>query len=138
MSVIREFTIRLEDRPGTLAKICEALAGQNVNILAFQASPAERGKCSVRLVVDDPTRAKSVLEKENADLLQADVVQVRLAHRPGELARAASRLKDKGINIDYAYMGAEAGSNAPILIFGVGEAGQASKVLEQVAAAATR
>jgi glycine cleavage system regulatory protein len=38
MPIAKEFTIRQEDKPGTLGKLCQALADQNVNILAFQSS----------------------------------------------------------------------------------------------------
>ena len=37
MATNKEFTIRLEDRPGTLGKLCQAIAEQSVNILAFQS-----------------------------------------------------------------------------------------------------
>jgi len=89
------------------------------------------------LVVDNPTRAKTVLDTQRLNYTEAEVVQVKLAHRPGELARAASRLGDANININYAYCGVEAGTNAPLLIFGVAEVGRALTILEQVAAAGT-
>jgi len=89
------------------------------------------------LVVDNPTTAKTVLDTQRLNYTEAEVVQVKLAHRPGELARAASRLGDANININYAYCGVEAGTNAPLLIFGVAEVGRALTILEQVAAAGT-
>jgi hypothetical protein len=135
MPIATEFTIRQEDKPGTLAKLCQALASQKVNILAFLAFPSEKGESSIHLVVDNHTAAKSILDQQRADYTQTEVAQVRLAHRPGELARAASRLGDAGINIDYGYCGNEAGTNAPMLIFRVADAGKAAKVLEQAAAA---
>jgi len=49
---------------------------------------------------------------------------------------AASRQGEAGINIDYSYCGNEAGTNAPMLIFGVADAEKAAKLLEQTAAAA--
>ena len=39
MPITKEFTIRLEDRAGTLGKLCQALAEQNNNILAYDPSP---------------------------------------------------------------------------------------------------
>jgi len=62
MPVNREFTIRLEDRPGTLGKVCQALADQNINILAFQQLPLEKGKGGVRLVLDNSAAAKTTLD----------------------------------------------------------------------------
>jgi len=61
MPTSKEFTIRLEDRPGTLGKLCQALAEQSVNILAFQSSPLEKGKSSVRLILDDPSTNATML-----------------------------------------------------------------------------
>jgi len=136
MPTAKEFTIRLEDRPGTLGKLCQALAEEEVNILAYQQFPFEKGKGSVRLVVDNPAKAKAILDRHRSDYTGTDVAQVKLAHRPGELGRAASRLGDAGININYGYCGTEPDTNATFLIFGIAEVGKAVKILEQVAAAA--
>jgi hypothetical protein len=135
MPTTREFTIQQEDKPGTLGKLCQALADQKLNILAFQSFSSEKGKSSIHLVLDNHTAAKAILDQQRADYTETEVAQVKLAHLPGELARAASRLGDAGININYGYGGAEAVTNAPILIFGVADAGKAAKVLELAAAA---
>src|SRR3989442_5708349 len=100
MPIAKEFTIRLEDRPGTLGKLCQALAEQNVNILAFQSFPLEKGKSSVRLILDNPAVARSILDLQKTDYSETEVAKVTLTHRPGELARAATRLGEAGINID--------------------------------------
>ncbi len=135
MPTSKEFAIRMEDRPGTLGKVCRALADRAVNILAFQSFPT--GKESlVRFVVDNPTTAKSVLDAQRLTYTEVEVAQVKLPHRPGELARATSRLGEANININYTYCGVEAGTNAPFLIFGVAEVSRAVTILEQVAAAA--
>ncbi len=135
MPTARELTIFMEDRPGTLGKFSRALADRSVNILAFQSFPFE-GKALVRLVVDNPTAAKTILDTERVTYTEGEVAQVTLPHRPGELARAASRLGEANININYAYAGVEPGTNAPLLIFGVGDVGRAVTILEQAAAAA--
>ena len=137
MPIAREFTINLEDRPGMLGRVCQALAQQNINILAFHSCPVEKGKSEVRLVLDNPATAKTALDRQRADYRERDVATVTLTHRPGELARAATRLGDAGINIDYGYCGADPKSNANILIFEVEDAGKAVKLLEQAAAAGT-
>src|SRR5207244_12529084 len=135
MPTTKELTIRTEDRPGTLAKVCKALAERKVNILAFQSVPAE-GNSVVRFVVDNPGTAKNVLDNEGLSYTETEVAQVELPHRPGELARAASRLGEANVNINYAYCGIDAVSNEPLLIFGVADAGRAAKVLDEAAAAA--
>jgi hypothetical protein len=135
MPITKEFTIRLEDRPGTLGKLCHTLAEQDVNILAYQQFPHKKGKGSVRLVVDNPDKTRVTLDRQRADYTETEVAKVLLANRPGELARVASRLGGEGININYGYSGAEPGPDASFLILGVADAGKAVKVLEQAAAA---
>jgi hypothetical protein len=65
-------------------------------------------------------------------------MQVKLAHRSGELARAASRLGEAKINIEHTYCGLEPGSNAPLVIFGFKEEAmdRAMPILEELAAKA--
>ncbi len=135
MPINKEFTIRLEDRPGTLGKLCQALAEQDVNILAYHQFPHEKGKGSVRLVVDNPDKTRATLDRQRADYTETEVAKVMLANRPGELARVASRLGNEGININYGYSGAEPGASASFLILGVADAGKVTKLLEQAAAA---
>ena len=135
MPIIKEFTIRLEDRPGTLGKLCQTLTQEDVNILAYQQFSNEKGQGSVRLVVDNPDKTRTALNNRRAEFSEADVAKVMLSNRPGELARVASRLGDEGININYGYSGAEPGAGASFLILGVAEVGKAVKLLEQAAAA---
>jgi len=131
----KEFVISMEDRPGTLGRVCRALADRGVNILAFQSFPSE-GKSQVCIVVDNSKTAKTVLDDEALTYTEAEVAQVKLPHRAGELARAASRLGEANINIHHAYCGVEPGTNASLLIFGVAEVGKAAAILDQIATAA--
>ena len=136
MPTTEELSIQIEDRPGTLGKACRALADRGVNILALQAFPLSKGASLVRFVVDNPRRAKAALATEGLTYTEAEVAQIELAHRPGALAQAASRLGNADIKINYAYCGVEPHTNAPLLILGVAEAGLATAVLDQAAAEA--
>ena len=55
---------------------------------------------------------------------------MKLAHRPGELARAAMRLGEKHVNIDYSYSGLEAGSTEAMVVFGVDKITVAANLLD--------
>jgi hypothetical protein len=105
-----------------------------VNILALQSFPKSKEASMVRFVVDNPRHAKAALATEGLSYTEAEVVQVELSHRPGELARVASRLGDADIKIDYAYCGAEPHTHAPLLILGVADAALATAVLDEAAA----
>jgi len=134
MPTVKELNIQLENRPGALAKLCNALANRKVNIVAFQASTEER-RSQVHLVVDNLATAKSVLAAEGLTYSEADVAQVALQNRPGVLARVAGKLGEANININYAYCGIEPSTNSALLFFGVAEVGRAAQVLDQAAAA---
>jgi hypothetical protein len=110
MPVSKELTIQIEDKPGTLGKCCRLLADRGVNIIAFQTFERE-GQSLIRMVVDDPTSAKKLLDADRVYYTETDVAQVTLPHRPGELSCAAARLGEVQININYAYCGTDPTSN---------------------------
>jgi hypothetical protein len=62
---------------------------------------------------------------------EIEVAQATLPNRPGELARAASRLEKSGINISFVYGGIDLGANAPLIFFGVPEAARAAQILDE-------
>jgi hypothetical protein len=135
MPINEELTIRMDNRPGSLGKVCHALADRGVNILAFQSIPGER-TILVCMVVDTPAAAAAILDKEGISYTEGEIVLAKLPRGPGELARAASKLGDANINIHYAYCGVETATNAPLVIFGVSEVGRAATILDQTATAA--
>ena len=89
-----------------------------------------------RFIVDNPTTAKTVLDSEQLTYVEAEIVQAKLPHRPGEIARVASRLGEA--NINYAYCGLKPGTNMPLVFFGVTDVSKAAPILEQAAAAAAK
>jgi hypothetical protein len=133
MPKAKEFTVTIEDKPGALGKCFLALAERGVNVLAFQ-SYVEEGESLARLLVDDPASAKAVLGSLRMIFEETDAVVVRLAHRPGELGRAASRLGANQINIDYSYCGLEPGSTLALAVFGVDNLTRAVTVLDELSA----
>ncbi len=133
MAKAKEFTVTIEDKPGALGKCFLALAERGVNILAFQSYVEER-ESLVRFLADDPAIAKSVLGGLHMIFEETDVAVVRLLNRPGELARAALRLGEKGINIDYSYCGWDPGSTRALLVFGVDNLTKAAAALDELVA----
>ncbi len=121
----------IEDKPGALGKCFLAMAERGVNILAYQ-SYVEEGESLARFLADDPAAAKAVLGSLHMVFEESEVAVVRLAHRPGELGRAASRLGEKHINIDYTYCGLEPGAMRGILVFGVDNVSKAASVLDEL------
>jgi hypothetical protein len=136
MPFATEFTIHLDDQPGTLGEVCRALADRDVNIIGFQSNPVTQGRNLVHMVTDNRSATKAVLENGRLNFSEMEVAQVKLPNRVGALAKASSKLADAGINIDYGYYGIEPTTKAPVLFLGVAEVGKATKILDQAAKAA--
>jgi len=102
MTIVPQFAIFLDNRPGTLARTCEALAKAKVNILALSVLDT-MDHAVVRMVVDQPKEAEQVLSKLHAMIQRRDVILMDVSNRVGALAEIAERLAEAGINIEYAY-----------------------------------
>ena len=130
---MKEFTVTIEDKPGALGSCFLALAQSGINILAFQ-SYVEEGESLARLLVDNPPAAKKVLGDLRMIFEETEAAVVRLPNRPGELGRAAARLGEHKINIDYSYCGWEPGSTQALVVFGVDNLTKAAKLLDELTA----
>src|SRR5215471_13871637 len=118
MAKAKEFTVTIEDKPGALGRCFVALAEAGVNILAFQSYVEDR-ESLVRFLADDTTTARKTLAAMSMIFEETDVAVASLPNRRGALGRAAARLGENQINIDYSYFGIEPGSAQVLLVFGV-------------------
>jgi hypothetical protein len=91
--------IDMDNRPGELARLAEALGERGVNITGITgATMGERGRLAI--VTDDPEGTDAALEGAGYGCSHAEVVEVTMPNQPGELGRAARRLADAGVNIE--------------------------------------
>lgn len=102
LSAARQFSIFLENKPGRLADVANAMARAHVNIVALDI-PQSSESSLIRLVVDDSNKAKSLLKREGFAFAENEVLLIDLDNEPGALAEASTRLGKGGVNIDYAY-----------------------------------
>ncbi len=98
-----EFVVRMDNRPGRLAALTEALAGAGVNIEALAAFGLD-GDGVVRLIVDNATAARRTLREAGLTFEEHQVLTAFLPHSPGQLAAVARSLADSDINIEAVYV----------------------------------
>ena len=110
-----QLAIFMDNRPGMLARTCQALAKAKINILALSILDTV-DHAIVRMVVDKPKDAERVLSDMHAMVQGRDVVFMDVPNQVGELARIAERLAESGINLEYAYCTASASHSAGALI----------------------
>ena len=114
---IKQLSIFLENRKGRLKEVTQVLAEANVNIRALAlAESAEFG--ILRLVVDNPEKARSVLSAGGFTVKEQDVFAVEVPDRPGGFYQVVKILTEADINIDYTYAFV-GGRDSAILIFKV-------------------
>lgn len=101
----KDLTIALEDRPGILAQLGEALGGAGVNIEGF-CGYVSGGKGIVHLLVDDAAAARGALAGTAIEIEdERDVVVVDVEDRPGALGVIARRISNADVSLDLAYLG---------------------------------
>ena len=115
MATRKEFSVTMENRPGTLARMCAALSERNVNILALM-SIEQGGKSLVRILVDKPAPAVKALDSLGYQYSQGEVLTTAVANRPGTLAKVVKTLGEAGVNINYAYLGTEGEGQRHLLL----------------------
>ena len=113
---IRQISIFLENKPGQLSAICRALADAKINIVTLSlADTADFG--IVRMIVDDPEKAKEVLAERGHVANVREVIAVCVPDRPGGMAEVMSVLDRAGANIEYSYAFAFHRSEKAVLVF---------------------
>jgi len=128
MQITKQLALFLDNRPGMLARLADALAEAKINIYAITTSDTVDHSV-VRLVVSDYRKALHVFEEHGALVVEDDVLMIDGSNKPGELARMAHKLSDAGINIEYCYSATPAESKKGLMIMRVSNASKALKVL---------
>jgi hypothetical protein len=128
MQITKQLALFLENRPGTLARVCEALSEAKINIYAISTSDTVDHSV-VRVVVSDPTKALFVFEERGTLVVEDDVLMITGDNKPGSLATLAHRLSDAKINIEYTYCATPPDAKKGLLILRVSDAKKAMKVL---------
>ena len=116
LNVHAQLAVFLDNRPGILARVCQALAKARINIIALSVLDTV-DHAIIRMVVDKPKEAERVLEQLPAIVQVRNVVFLEVPNEVGALARIAERLAEAGINLEYAYCaGSTSGSPGGLVL----------------------
>lgn len=97
-----QVSVFTDNRPGTLARITDALARRGVNVIGF-AAWGEVDHGVIRMVVEQPIEALHVLGEAGLPSTEATVLGLELPNVPGATHAVAAALARKKVNIDYCY-----------------------------------
>jgi hypothetical protein len=126
-----QLAVFLSNRPGTLARVCEALAKAEINIHALTTSDTVDHSV-VRMVVSDPTKALMLFGESGLLALENDVLIIESDNEPGTLGKIAERLSKAEVNIEYAYMAATIKSDRGLMILRPSDVDKAHRALRDL------
>ncbi len=99
---VRQLSVFLENKKGTLHEISTVLAKGNINLRSMCiADTADYG--IVRIIADDPDRAKEVLNAAGHVASIREVTAFAVPDAPGGLSKVLSILEENGVDIEYMY-----------------------------------
>ena len=93
------FLVDLENTPGALATVAEAIAAKGVNITGASGTSCGSGG-RVAITTADEAATRSALEGQGLSFSELEVSEAHLRDEPGTLAQAARRLADAGVNVE--------------------------------------
>ncbi|HEY7444787.1 MAG TPA: ACT domain-containing protein [Vicinamibacterales bacterium] len=99
MAIRTELSLRLQNSPGALSRVCQVLANERVNLVALSLD----GSGTLRMVVDNPIHAAATLREQHYQVDEREVLYTIMPNQPGSLAKAVKLVADAGVNLDYAY-----------------------------------
>ena len=99
---LKQLTIFVENKQGSLVDITDTLAQNNVNLRALSIADTQDFGL-LRLIVNDNDTAVASLSDKGYVLKVTEVVGVKIGDQPGKLSKALSVLAEAGVNVEYLY-----------------------------------
>ncbi len=93
------FIVQLENRPGEMARLTEALSAQGINVLVYAVGAGEQAVLG--FMVNDEETTRSTLDNAGIGYREIPIFTVRMEDKPGQSASTSRRLADAGVNIEF-------------------------------------
>lgn len=123
------FIVELENRPGELARLAEAIGERGINITAIGAVAAG-GAGGIGLVTNDESGTRDALKSAGISVREIGLVSTTLEHKAGTLATVARKLADAGVNVELL-LGTEMTGSSVTIALGVDNVEAAQRVVGQ-------
>lgn len=99
---IRQFTVFLENKVGTLLEVIRRFEGSRVRIVALSITDAT--ECAfVRFLLSHPEQGREILERAGLAIVESDLIGVELPEGPQPLLEVCTALLQAEVNISQAY-----------------------------------
>lgn len=128
--MIRQLSVLVENKPGSLMEVTSRLTEAHVNIRAVANFDAPDFGI-LRLVVDKPQEAKEYLTERGYVVSVHEVMGVELEDKKGNLNQMLSILAEGKLNINYIYSFVIRDGRAPVMVFQTDDYEKATQILKK-------
>ena len=128
--MIRQLSVLVENKPGSLMEVTSRLTEAHVNIRAVANFDAPDFGI-LRLVVDKPQEAKEYLTARGYVVSVHEVMGVELEDKKGNLNQMLSILAEGKLNINYIYSFVIRDGRAPVMVFQTDDYEKATQILKK-------
>lgn len=126
---VKQFSLFTANQSGRLRDIVALLGSQNVHVLALTVLDAT-DSAIIRLVTDDPDRARGLFNKSNIAFSESDILVVEFDSAT-QLSKLMSALLEAELNVNYLYSFIPHPNGKSLLAFNMEDNEIAAKVLQQ-------
>lgn len=129
---VRQLSVFLENKPGTLNELTKVMADNKINIRALSLSETD-GFGIARIITDDVYEAGTILRDAGYISKTIPVVLVAIPDIGGSLNTVLDIFTESQINVAYMYstLGGLNGANGAVMIFKVSDPKKAERVLRE-------
>ncbi len=99
---VKQLSVFVENRPGRLSAVTEALAGAGINIRAVSIADTKDFGI-MRIIVNDTDKAIAALKESGFLASAANVIAVIADDKPGSMASIMKILYNDNISVEYMY-----------------------------------
>lgn len=128
--MIRQLSVFVQNEIGSLAGVTAVLKKNNINLRAI-ASFDTPEFAILRIVVDQPGKAKTVLSEHGFAVKMTEAVAVELNDKPGELDGMLHVIADAGLGVNYIYSIVVRNGKIPLMIVNTDDLEKTAAVLKE-------
>jgi hypothetical protein len=127
----KQVSVFVENKPGRLVAMLDALKAENMNIRALCiAEGADFG--IVRMILSDPAKGVEAMRKAGFTITETTVLQAEMPDEPGGLLDTVAKpLAEAGINLEYFYAFIDPSPGKANIVLKVSDPDRAEKVLKK-------
>ncbi|HKD14398.1 MAG TPA: hypothetical protein VKE71_07590 [Candidatus Angelobacter sp.] len=116
MAKTKQFTITIQNQPGSLAAITRPLSAGKVNLVALLAT-SQGTTATIQLIAENPKKAKRALDDAHIAYQETPAEELSLLNKAGALTQVLDKLAAKGVNLNALYATAAKGGKRATVVY---------------------